>query len=623
LWNNAIAYAKDKNREAALAMLEELRRYAPEYKRSSVIGAIDATLNTLLGTLITTGKLDLGRKVLARLAKDYQGERISSIPRWEAEFLKMAKEKRKLAIAARDRKDYRLARKYARESYHLEPKIEGGLELIKEIDTIYPLVNVGVLQTASVFDPTRIDNWAARRSGRLLYRTLFEMQEAGPEGGEYKFLFGDTEFSPSRIDFDLLLTPSKLDPPLSDVNGFYLADVLAGRAQDSSDMYFSPWAAAINTIGLLGPKQIRCSLRRPHVLPECLLQVTVDGSWFGGEPASPTGDYRTDSMSEKEVRFVLVNKPKTATKPREIVETHCESASTAVAKLISGEVDVLDQLFPADAIRLKASKKIRVANYPLPSVHILVPCSDHPFLAERTFRRGLTYGINREDILKGELLEQQEQPGCQVISGPFPAGVELNDPLGYAYNKAIKPRRFEPSLAKLLITMNRNQMQSEAERKEEVMPEETPLRLAFPPSNLARVACEAIKANWEMLDLEVELVELPVGRTYPDEGTADIVYISAAVWEPIIDARRLLGPEGLAKSSDQLVGLGLRRLEEARDWKSVADALKELHSTTHHELPIIPLWQMVDFYAYRNNVIGVGSDIVSLYQNADKWFLQQ
>ena len=165
------------------------------------------------------------------------------------------------------------------------------------------------------------------------------------------------------------------------------------------------------------------------------------------------------------------------------------------------------------------------------------------FLAERTFRRALLYGINRNDILTGELLEGLESEGCRVLSGPFPAGLELNDPLGYAYDQSIEPRPYEPPLAQLLIAMNENQMKSEAERKKETMPSMTPIRLAYPPDNLSRVACEGIRTQWELLGLKVELVELEAGQTFPDreKNIADIVYVSAAVWEPVIDAGRLLG----------------------------------------------------------------------------------
>ncbi|MGB0758134.1 MAG: ABC transporter substrate-binding protein [Rubripirellula sp.] len=625
LWLDAIARAKRKELAPTLAMLEELRRYGPEYKRSLVLDAIGRTTDQLMQQLMDAGDLDLAQKMLARLEKDYANDNLQSIKKWNAEFLRMATVKQNEAKAALEAKDYRAARKLSRESVYLKPDIPGGTELVKLVDRVYPLINVGVLQTATVLEPTRLDNWGARRSGRLLYRTLFEMEGPGPEGGEYDFIFGDVEMSPDRMHFDLLLEPEKLEPPLDKVSGPFLADVMAKRAQANSGDYFSPWAAAVDSIGLEGPKQVSFNLRRPNVLPTSLLQIPVDGSWFGDKPLSPTGDYRRQEVDDDEVRYVLSGEPKTETQPREIVEVRCASAADAVNLLLQGEVDVLDQLFPADAVRLQRSKSIRVSNYPLPTVHMLVPCSDHAYLAERTFRRALLYGINRQDILQGELLEGLEFEGCRVLSGPFPAGIELNDPLGYGYDEKIEPRPYEPPLAKLLLAMNTNQMKAMAARKKVEMPELKPLRLAFPPDNLSRVACEAISTQWKLLGLEVELVQLPVGRTFPkkDEDIADIVYVSAAVWEPIIDARRVLGPEGLAGSQDQLVGLGLRQLEHAKNWREVRDRLLELHSITHHELPILPLWQMVESYAYRRELVGMGSDIVSLYQNAGNWRLGQ
>lgn len=625
LWLDAIARAKRKELAPTLAMLEELRRYGPEYKRSLVLDAIGRTTDQLMQQLMDAGDLDLAQKMLARLEKDYANDNLQSIKKWNAEFLRMATVKQNEAKAALEAKDYRAARKLSRESVYLKPDIPGGTELVKLVDRVYPLINVGVLQTATVLEPTRLDNWGARRSGRLLYRTLFEMEGPGPEGGEYDFIFGDVEMSPDRMHFDLLLEPEKLEPPLDKVSGPFLADVMAKRAQANSGDYFSPWAAAVDSIGLEGPKQVSFNLRRPNVLPTSLLQIPVDGSWFGDKPLSPTGDYRRQEVDDDEVRYVLSGEPKTETQPREIVEVRCASAADAVNLLLQGEVDVLDQLFPADAVRLQRSKSIKVSNYPLPTVHMLVPCSDHAYLAERTFRRALLYGINRRDILQGELLEGLEFEGCRVLSGPFPAGIELNDPLGYGYDEKIEPRPYEPPLAKLLLAMNTNQMKAMAARKKVEMPELKPLRLAFPPDNLSRVACEAISTQWKLLGLEVELVQLPVGRTFPkkDEDIADIVYVSAAVWEPIIDARRVLGPEGLAGSQDQLVGLGLRQLEHAKNWREVRDRLLELHAITHHELPILPLWQMVESYAYRRELVGMGSDIVSLYQNAGNWRLGQ
>ena len=570
-------------------------------------------------------KPDLAQQIFARVESDYENDRLKAVKKWDTEFLNMAKAKQDEAVAALEANDYRLARKLARQSLNLAPTIAGGDELLRRIDYVYPLVRVGVLQTAVKLDPNRLDNWGARRAGRLVYRNLFEMTGAGPEGGEYEFIFGKVESSPDRMHFDLNLQTEKLASPLNQVRGQLLCDVLASRAVQSSPTYFPPWAAAVGSVGMNGPKRVTFTLRRPNVLPQCLLQIPVDGSWFGGQAGSPIGIYEREIVDDNQVRYLLTAEQETPTQPKEIIEVRCESAAEGVNLLLQNEIDVLDQLFPADAVRLKRNEKIRVFHYPLPTVHLLVPCSDHPYLAQRLFRRALVYGTNREDILKGELLESLESPGCRVLSGPFPAGVKPNDPLGYAYDQEIAPRPYEPPLARLLVAMAANHLRADAARNKQPVAKLTPIRLAFPPDNMSRVACEAIKSQWELIGLPVKLVPLPVGTTFPDrdKDIADIVYVAAAVWEPVIDARRLLGPQGLAGSEDQLVGLGLRMIEEAKNWREVRAGLVNLHSIAHHELPVIPLWQMVDSYAHRSALVGVGSEIISLYQNAVDWQLAQ
>ena len=621
LWKDAITRAKRGELSQTLAMLEELRRYAPNWQPQRVMTAMSGITDQLMQQLLKDGKQRLAQNLLSRLENTYKIEPLPAVVKWRKEFQSQSRQKQALANEALDAKQFREARKLSREAFNLAPELPESVQLVAKVDEIYPLVNVGVLQTATVLDPIRIDNWAARRAGRLVYRTMFEITGPGPAGGQYDFIFGDVDVTPDRQHFDLLLTPDKVPPPLDQIRVDYLADVMADRATPSGQSYFPPWASAIEGISIDGPKTIAFNLRRPNVLPISLLQIPVDGSWFGGEEGSPTGDYKLDVQTDDEVRFVLRDQPRVQTQPREIVELRMPSGTAAVDALLRGEIDACDQLFPADAVRLQKARNIRVENYPLPTVHMLVPCSDHEYLQDRVFRRALVYGINRQDILSGELLGGNEFEGCQVVSGPFPAGIERNDPLGYAYDNDLPPRPYEPPLAKLLITLATKQMEKAAERKKEAPPTLQPIRLAHPADSLSKVACEAIRSQWELIDVTVELVEMKVGQTFPRQGEdiADIVYVAAAVWEPVIDARRILGPGGLARSDDQFIGLGLRQLEQAINWKEVHDRLLDLHAISHHELPVLPLWQMVDSYAYRRDLIGVGNDIVALYQNADRW----
>jgi len=607
--------------EPTLAMLEELRRYDPTYKPELVFSVISQVTDSLMQRMLDRSELDQAQRLLNRLKTDYPNQEVLSIAKWDATFLEMARKRREVAIAARDQEDWRTARQAALDSLFLYPKIEGGRELIRQIAQQYPLVRVGVLQAATDLDPTLIENWPARRAGRLVYRTLFEMRGTGAEGGEYDFILGEAEQSPDRLEFDLSLTPQKMRPPLDRMTSESLADLIAVRAQPGALGFSSTWAAALESLSLRGPQQLTCRLRQPHVLPGSLLQIRIDGAMLGLKPGEPTGVYSRVFDQDGETRFRLTGEPANETQPREIVELKMATASGAVNSLMRAEIDVVDHLFPGDANRLRRSKDVVVTDYPLPTVHMLIPCSDHVYLADRNFRRALIYGINRVDILKGELLENQEAPGSRVISGPFPAGVQANDPLAYAYNEQVIPRTFQPQLAKLLVVLTTSQMEATAERKKEKPPVLEPIRLAVPDDDMSRIACEAIKTQWETIGLKVEIVSLPPGQSMPTEGTADLVYVVAAVWEPTIDARRILGPDGLAKSKDQFVGLGLRQVEAANTWRDVRDRLHELHAIVNHELPILPLWQIVDSFAYRRDVVGVGRDVVSLYQNVERWRL--
>lgn len=625
LFKNAQAAFVSGDTLQTLAMLEELRAIAPNYQSDRVLRVIGGLTDKLMQGLMDAGKLEDAQKLLARLKQDYTAEQVSSIPTWDEKFLGMAEEKRQQALVAKEEGKWRVARRLALDSLYLFPEIQGGKELVRQIDQEYPLVNVGVLQTATELDPTRIDNWPARRTGRLVYRALFEMRDAGSEGGEYEFLFGNATQTPDRMQLQMELRPERMKGPLANVDSFTIADRITSMVLRDSSSYVPAWAATMESMAVPGPRALNVLMRRPHVLPQSLLQIKVDGSWAGLPEGTPTGDYIPAAVDPAEPgirRYLLKqNGEDPGTRPREIVEVQTDDAADGVAALLRGDLDVIDHLFPADARRLRNRADVRVGQYPLPTVHLLVPVSDHPYLTDRNFRRAIAYGISRETILREELLGNLEIPGCRVISGPFPAGVEADDPLAYAYDENILPRTYQPRLASLLKTLTIKQKETQAEKDKTEAPKLTPIRLGYPQDDLARIAATAIAQQLNMVEIPVELVELPTGIARPEDGTCDLVYTVVALWEPITDARRVLGPEGLARSDDQLVGSGLRLLERAKNWREVRQRLFELHFIAHHELPVIPLWQLVDSYAYRTNIGGMGANIVTLYQNLDRWRL--
>jgi ABC-type transport system substrate-binding protein len=291
----------------------------------------------------------------------------------------------------------------------------------------------------------------------------------------------------------------------------------------------------------------------------------------------------------------------------------------AVAALAHGEIDVLERVPPWQVERLRATKGVRVDTYRLPTVHVLVPNMQRPLMAAREFRRALCYAIDRQRAVQAVLLGGGKVPGFEVLSGPFPPGVSFSDPLRYGYNNQLTPRPFEPRLGAVLSTVAWAGV-VDPEHKGDVEPKEMPeLVLAHPADPVARVTCETIKLQLARAQILVRLVEFTADELQQGKVDYDLRYAELAVWEPVVDARTLLGPGGIAAEDSPMLDAALRKLDRASNWKDVRAGLAEIHDIANHDLPLIPLWQTVNYFAYRTDVHGIGESPVALYQNIGDW----
>ena len=111
--------------------------------------------------------------------------------------------------------------------------------------------------------------------------------------------------------------------------------------------------------------------------------------------------------------------------------------------------------------------------------------------------------------------------------------------------------------------------------------------------------------------------ELPAGKV-----EYDLRYAEITVGEPLTDARTLIGPTGLAGDvQSPYLDAALRDLDAATNWKDVRARLAKLHEIANHELPVIPLWQTINYFAYRTSVRGIDESPIALYQNIGQWTL--
>jgi ABC-type transport system substrate-binding protein len=200
--------------------------------------------------------------------------------------------------------------------------------------------------------------------------------------------------------------------------------------------------------------------------------------------------------------------------------------------------------------------------------------------------------------------------------------MSLSDPLRYAYNNQVEPRPFEPRLGAVLASVAWSKL-LDPTGKGEVEPQPIPtLVLAYPADPMARLACESIQIQLTKAGIPIKLVEFTADELAAGKVKYDLRYAELAVWEPVVDARAILGPAGLAgELSSAYLESTLRSLAATTNWKDTLASLAEIHDVAHHDLPVIPLWQTVNFFAYRDNLEGVGEAPVTLYQHLKDWRL--
>ncbi|NLF71165.1 MAG: hypothetical protein GX575_19210 [Candidatus Anammoximicrobium sp.] len=597
--------------EEAFAILEELYNQNREYRfqggPQTGLAALERVGERLIGSYADAQNYRGARMLLERMQRDF-GSNLKVVAEWRDKLIAIAAAKRDEAAAHLAAKRFREAHETGQEMLRIWPTLPGGREVVVEIARQYPLVVVGVSQPALTCDATSLDDPAARRCGQLMDRTLVEFIERSPEGGAYASPWGTVQQSADRSQLIFELRPQGSVA----YTGYDLSRELLALANPASPAYRPAWASLTARVQVENVRRVRVHLRHPHVLPQALLQVRLSSS-------GPLGvRYQMVSQAEGEMRFEPTADRAAEPSPV-IVERHYAEPRKAIEDLRKGKLDALDRLLPSDAARLRSDESLTVGAYAFPSLHVLLPNREHPFLANRVFRRALLYGINREVILQAGLLDKNKVEGTRVLSAPLPAGVTANDPAAYAYDEAIQPLPYDPVMSAILLKLADQQLGAAADNRQEPAPELKELVLVHPAGEMPRFIAKQIQTQLGVIGVRCALRELPAGRQRPADGKFDLLYVQLQMREPLVDVGGLFGPGGIAETTDPYLSLTLRRLNEAGNWKDARDLLHELHRLLYEDVTLLPLWQMIDYFVYQRGLTGVPDRPISFYQNVERW----
>ena len=624
LRRNAIALQRSGHNDRALAVLSALYQRQPT--APGLRDAIDALCSSMIEQHLRDKDYAAARGVLDLWRNEFRSLQSPAAAEWEQRFTAAAahqvEEARKLIAD----KQYVEARKAMARAHDIWPENSEADALLAEIQQENPTISVGVFEASPREPIRRIDDWASLRASRLVAPTITEIIGFGSEGGIYRSPYGEWEPDDNGLRLSLKLK----QPAGTNDETAASADVIARfllRMADPARPEFQPdFAALLAGVSVDGTDLVHLDWKRPHVRPESLLQLPLTRRTRGKggreivEAVTPPPWTIADSGQGSMLFSAVPTSGGRQPWLKTIIEQTMADDQSAVDALVNHEIDVLDRVPPWQIARLRATKDIHVSSYGLPTVCVLVLNPAKPLSKQREFRRALCFGIPRERIVKQVLLGGADVAGDTVLSGPFPAGTSAGDPLRYAYNNQIDPRPFEPRLAAVLAEVSWSKVLDPA-GKGDVEPKQMPtLVLAHPTDPVARVACESIQLQLGRAGIPIKLVEFTADELLAGKVDYDLRYAELAVWEPLADARALLGPGGLAgELCSPYLEAALRDLDGATNWKDVRTQLAEIHDVAHHDLPLIPLWQTVNYFAYRDGLQGIGQSPVALYQNVDRW----
>jgi tetratricopeptide (TPR) repeat protein len=616
-FREAEALLQQQKFEEALLILNELWLHDAEYP--GLQASLSAATAALVSRRLEQKQYEAARALVDRLRRKFPRD-----PLVQLVGEQLQQEARSvLATAQQAWEQGRLfeAREAAMAAARIWP-LDESRRLLEEAQRIAPRVVVAVSTRAAVPDAARLDDWAARRTGALVQATWTRFVGTGPEGGQYRPSLGEISVAPSKQSLLLHLPPQAAEG-LCSWSAADVAQQFLQRADPRGGQRDAVLGELLSGVTVEDVYRVRLDFRRRLVHPlACLQHVPVRAAPNRESP--PEGDtwwgpYQFLPRDESVVHLRAVGEgfPLREEQPREIVERHYADLREAELALLRGEVAVLDRVPPWRLAQLRASRQVHVEPYSVPTLHCLIPAADHPLLARPAMRRALLLGIDRTMILQ-QLFQGDPPPGNVVVSGPFPLGSSVNDPLGYAYNRAVQPHPYDPRLAMALAAVARREVQAASGAVEPAGTAARPLVLAYPASEVAEIACRSIKKHLEPLGMAVELQRMAPGvdvASYP----CDLRFAELSISEPLVDALRLLGPRGVAASNSPYLQLALRQLTASDDWRSSTLRLHEVHRLVHEELPLLPLWQLIEHYARHPQMQGIASRPATLYQDVERW----
>ncbi len=492
-----------------------------------------------------------------------------------------------------------------------------------------PVLDVAVTDVANPIGP-----WpgtpALNRISRLLYIPLLAGEdESALKGTRTDQLLSGLETGELGRSLKISVRDGiKWSDGSRNVSAIDVARALADRAQPSSPAYNARWADLLDTIRPVDETQVEILLSRPVMKPEAWLltpigpaHASADG-WVavGTRERKPVGDasFRWIAGDSSATQFLNLAAPAgPGNRVKRLRERRFETPELAQAAFVAGDVSMLEHV-PTDQVEeYRKRPDVKVGTYADPLLHFLAVDGRSAVLRNRSLRRALSLSIDRKTLLEETVLRRKPDEKNLVNDGPFPKGSYTDAPDVPAYD-------YDPLLGKMLIAAARKELGGGTWDR---------IKLEYPNTPEARAVCPKIIEALTLVGLEVLGVErneseleseLRAGRRF------DLAYRSIRFNEPTLHAGPLICPaydappqvEGLDSITSPRILQLLLQADRTPEVTTSRNLLIQIDRESRDELPVIPLWQLEDHYAWRGRLKGPTEAQNGLYDGIHTWEIE-
>ena len=604
----------------ALAYVQDLHSRAPKYPGlSKLAGEI---IDVMISQAVQEKAYRKAHYYLKRLELMFPQQ--ETVTKWKAAFLNESNSILKAAEQAASQQQYPQAIHAVSTAVVIWPANPKLRESLLRYQKRYPVINVGVLETALEETPYFLERESTRRHRTLTQIPLFEVTRVN-QTPHYQSRFLE-QWEPTdlgrRADFILRqsYSPWESHPPLiaADITKYLREKITPGTAK-----YDERFDSYVRSVSSTGPFTFRVYFDRVPLRTEWLLSDPVDSppiwqniSTVSGSEPSPAGDEILASS-----RFIVDHQHEGIVSYRRAVPEPADQREYSVAQinevpypsfeksfqgLLLGEVSALAFL-PARLVSyFQDSQEFNVVQSAIPLTHVLQFNPESKPMEIVELRRALAYAIDRQKILSETLLQGSRLLNGRLITAPYFTGLQV-------YNQQVPQREYSFPLAVALAVASQKKLGGKFPT----------LRMLCDPNPEAQAAAQEMIKAWSQIGLKVVLIP-NTAEAGKENLQWDIVYRTVAMTEPVMELWPFLtvGKGAQIESLEILpdwMRLSLIELDEATDWESATALIKKLQQQLYSMAHIIPLWEIDQFHVFRKNIKGYADRPLNFYDNIEQW----